>query len=110
MKTKKWMNWGEIYGRGIYGKNKKNSKSLDNFIAFGSRKSVFWPITAAVITLSITGIPTLFQFKTNLNNLVAVGFIMIWLFQIIYTWMYFDKKRRRKKENEIKRALMGKRK
>jgi hypothetical protein len=83
----------------------KKSKALDNFIAFGSRKKVFWSITIATIILTIIGIPVIFMDKSGTKDFLIKLIIMLWLFKIIYIGIYLDKNTRRKKENKIKKKL-----
>jgi uncharacterized membrane protein YfcA len=90
-------------------KESKEDKKLNNFIAFGSRKIVFWAITLTTTIFTLIGIPLLIYVKTIINSCLIEGFIVLWLFEIVYIWMYLDKKGRKKKENEIKRFLRGKR-
>jgi len=85
-------------------KNKK-SKALDNFIAFGSRKRVFWSITTATIVFTIIGILAAIIDKSGTKDYLIKLLIMLFLLEMIYIGIYLDKKGRKKKENEIKNKL-----
>ena len=86
-------------------KKSKDYKVLNELIKFGNRKEVFWRITIATMILTAIGIPIIMTFKTDLNNALIRGFILLWFFEISYIWMYFDRKRRIKREGEIRKKI-----
>ena len=62
----------------------KEFKKLEkDFVAFGNRKKVFWPITIATIIIRIVGIPVMIQDKTFFER-----FLVIWILEIIYIGMF----------------------
>jgi hypothetical protein len=71
---------------------KKSTDFGDNFVAFGNKKSVFWSITIATIILSLVSIPMIILYKDLLEY-----FLIIWILEIIYIWMYTMWKRRARK-------------
>lgn len=71
---------------------KKLNKLEKGFISWGNRKNVFWPITIAVIILSLIGIPIMIQDESFLKR-----FLMIWILEIIYIGMWVRWGEKRKK-------------
>ena len=79
-------------------KNKEKNKKADNgkkiieeYIAFGSRKKVFWSITIATLILSAIGFPVLLKDQVFLKK-----YLIIWILEIIYIGLYVEFKRRKK--------------
>jgi len=80
-------------------KNKKELKKIEKeFISWGNRKRVFWPITFATIFLSLIGIPIIIQDQTMLKR-----FLVIWILEIIYIGMYVKWGEKKKKKKHPKK-------
>jgi len=76
-------------------KNRKLKKLENEFVSFGNRKRVFWPITFATIFLSLISIPLILLDETMLRR-----FLVVWILEIIYIGMYVkwgEKKEKKKK-------------
>jgi hypothetical protein len=75
-------------------KGKKELKKLEkDFVSWGNRKKVFWPITIATILLSLVSIPLMIQDESFLKR-----FLVIWILEILYIAMYVkwgERKKRR---------------
>ncbi len=78
-------------------KNKKKSKKskdegyelIKKWVAFGNNKKVFWRITLSTVFLTLIGIPAMIKHENFLKY-----FLLIWILEIIYIWMYVYNKRK----------------
>jgi len=78
-------------------KKKKKTKKLKDpgkeiikeYISFGNKKKVFWSITLATGILSLIGLPIIIKNQTFLEY-----FLIIWILEIIYIWLYLCYKRK----------------
>jgi hypothetical protein len=77
-------------------KKSKVNKLEEEFISWGNRKKVFWPITIIVIILSLIGIPIMLQDKTFFER-----FLVIWILEIIYISMFVRWGEKKKKLKRI---------
>jgi hypothetical protein len=76
-------------------KNKKDkgNKLLNDYIAFGNKKKVFWSITFFAVILTLISIPTILQNSIIGNKTMLKSFLIIWILEIIYIWFYVRGKR-----------------
>jgi hypothetical protein len=81
-------------------KKDKGDKRINDFVAFGNRKKVFWTITIATIILSIIGAPVMIysqKFMINSQDFLK-SFLVIWILEIIYIafWIKWGEKKKKK--------------
>jgi uncharacterized membrane protein YfcA len=86
-------------------KTNRNFQILNEFIAFGSKKRVFWSITIVTIIFIIIGVLVAIVDKSGTQNYLIKLLIMLFLLEIIYIGIYSNKKGRKKKESKIKNKL-----
>jgi uncharacterized membrane protein YfcA len=86
-------------------KTNRNSQILNEFIAFGSKKKVFWLITIITVIFIIIGVFVAIIDKSGAKNYLLKLLIMLFLLEIIYIGIYSNKKERKKKESKIKNKL-----
>ena len=73
----------------------KGDKIIKEYIAFGNKKKVFYRITFATIAISLIGIPIFLK-----DDYFLKCFLIIWILQLIYIWLYLKYKRRTKSYNK----------
>ena len=81
-------------------KNRELKKLEKEFVSWGNRKRVFWPVTFATIFLSLIGIPIIIQDQTMLKR-----FLVIWILEIIYIGMYVKWGEKKKGKKKLKKHL-----
>jgi uncharacterized membrane protein YkvI len=74
-------------------KKDEGQELINNFVAFGNRRNVFWGITIATIIISIIGIPVMIDNQDFLKR-----FLVIWILEIIYIAMWIRMGDRKKKK------------
>ncbi len=67
--------------------NKKESKFIKEFIAFGNKRKVFWSITLAAIIITVIGLTLTPESRSIIKYIKIIGVI-----EVIYIWIYIKSK------------------